>query len=330
MPFPDNIHSQKTFNSSEQVVPYTALEGMMEADLPNEKGAAEHSYDNNSMECSDVKIEVSSQHQPTYNSCDLIEDDKDVLQLETETQQDLSDSLHPKEFSSNMDQDKNNKVCSDVFSLDPDEDSNQHDPKQHQYPSGSGTQPWCPTFSVPLDTGDTDMGYSSHSACSSCQQGSQTDSGQNINFTDVEYAEDCFDGDDEMEDLLFHFDRFFRNRYEELLTEQGMHVRQIIKKAAKSYDDKCCIADTDPSSVEVTDKATQTVVVEKFSLPPIIIEDSSCQALERLEDHNKIPTKSLPLDQPGTACLSKDKQFLKILSLTCAVSNLLHRKEYKM
>lgn len=72
-----------------------------------------------------------------------------------------------------MDQDKNNNVCSDDFSLDLDEDSNQHDPKQHQYPSGSGTQPWCPTFSVPLDTGDTDMGYSSHSACSSCQQGSQ-------------------------------------------------------------------------------------------------------------------------------------------------------------
>lgn len=43
------------------------------------------------------QIEVNSQHQPTYNSCDLIEDDKDVLQLETETQQDLSDSLHPKE-----------------------------------------------------------------------------------------------------------------------------------------------------------------------------------------------------------------------------------------
>lgn len=51
--------------------------------------------------------------------------------------------------------------------------------------------------------------------------------------------------------LAFFLDRFFRNRYEELLTEQGMHVRQIIKKAAKSYDDKCCIADTDPSSVEV-------------------------------------------------------------------------------
>lgn len=43
------------------------------------------------------QIEVSSKHQPTYNSCDLIEDDKDVLQLETETQQDVSDSLHPKE-----------------------------------------------------------------------------------------------------------------------------------------------------------------------------------------------------------------------------------------
>lgn len=28
----------------------------MEADLPNEKGAAEHSHDKNSMECSDVKV----------------------------------------------------------------------------------------------------------------------------------------------------------------------------------------------------------------------------------------------------------------------------------
>lgn len=290
MPLPDNFHSQKTFNSSEQVVPYTALERMMEADLPNEKGdaALEQSHDKNTMECSDVK------------------------------------------FSSNLDQDKNNNVCLDDFSLELDENANQHDPKQFQYQSGPGSkiQSWCPSFSVPLDNGDTDMGYSSHSACSSCQQGSQTDSGQNINFTDVEYAEDCFDGDDEMEDLLFHFDRFFRNRYEELLTEQGMHVRQIIKKAAKSCGDKCCITDTDPSSIQVTDKATQTDVVEKFSLPPIIIDDSSCQALDRLEDHKKIPTK-LPLDQPGTAYLTKDKQYLKIFSLTCAVSNLLHRNEYK-
>ena len=38
-------------------------------------------------------------------------------------------------------------------------------------------------------------------------------------------------------------DRFFKNRYEEILTEQEMHVRQIVKKVIKTCNDKDCFTE---------------------------------------------------------------------------------------
>jgi hypothetical protein len=44
--------------------------------------------------------------------------------------------------------------------------------------------------------------------------------------------------------MLFTFsDRFFKNRYEEILTEQEMHVRQIVKKVIKTCSDKDCFTE---------------------------------------------------------------------------------------
>jgi len=44
--------------------------------------------------------------------------------------------------------------------------------------------------------------------------------------------------------MLFTFsDRFFKNRYEEILTEQEMHVRQIVKKVIKTCNVKDCFTE---------------------------------------------------------------------------------------
>lgn len=316
MPLPDLKSTTSLFKSSEQVVPISneVLEGSqcMEADLPTEAGTSS---------LGQIPImETENVEEQTQDPIHTVTETKIIEDSEFGESVQHCNLLQEGQTSNYPIKQEEESHLLEQYSLDIDEDTNQLGPPQYfQY---NTSQQW------PLQLeGEADMGYSSHSACSSCQQGSQADSGQNnLNYPDVDYTEECFNGDEEMEDLLFHFHRFFKNRYEEILTEQEMHVRQIVKKVIKTCNDKDCFNE----AVEVTDKATQTDEIKKFTVPSVIINDSTYKACNRLEDQDQTSLRNSSTDSIRHAIMQKDKLLQRVTSLTCDITSLLQRKEYKI
>lgn len=305
MPLPEHVQSiGSLYKRCEQVVPVKGAEGnqFMEASLPNEKGAA-------------VVMQAKITETQVVETIDEMTDSgNQQMKMNRGLQHPLRQEREINPHPFNLEE-ESNQLLLEHYSLQHEDNATQHSPGH--FPFGSDSNPqWLGQYPIHCEA-DIDMGYSSHSACSSCQHGSQVDSaGTNTKYDDG-YTE-CFNADEEMEDLLFHFDRFFRNRYEEILTEQEMHVRQIVKKVIKTCNDK----DGFTEAVEITDKATQT---EKFSFPSIILKED-CQV--STETKESISSKKLT-DDCIASFMQKDRLLLKLTSLTCAISNLLQRKEYK-
>ncbi|KAL5010573.1 hypothetical protein ScPMuIL_012878 [Solemya velum] len=111
-----------------------------------------------------------------------------------------------------------------------------------------------PQAGVVTDT-DGDVGYLSNSTCSSShgydcpvmdQSNSQANTAVDPHVVPIDWSDvGCGHGDSEVDDLLYHFDLFFRERFfselqqfqdsiHSMLSEQQIHVRQIIHTALNS------------------------------------------------------------------------------------------------
>ncbi|KAL3881645.1 hypothetical protein ACJMK2_028058 [Sinanodonta woodiana] len=107
------------------------------------------------------------------------------------------------------------------------------------------------TYADPFPENEQDVGYSSHSTCSSCQgpEGAATDQGSPLLPQETKWdLENCQkdvypqNGSSEVDDLIYHFERFFHERFEDelqnfrdsihaMISDQQAHVRQIVHSA---------------------------------------------------------------------------------------------------
>ncbi|KAJ8314674.1 hypothetical protein KUTeg_006824 [Tegillarca granosa] len=211
---------------------------------------------------------------------------------------------------------------------------------------------------------DHDVGYSSHSTCSSCyvdsvqmEQGSHVSyipNQLNIDWSDTECEEGYLHGENEVEDLLYHFERLdtevqkIQNTFHSMLTEQQIHVRQIVhtvldssqhlpSENVQSHDTQNDIKDfkrmnlPDDSVESLQNKIPQTLI----SIPLLHRSTSFCQkgTTENLRAHDGQGTPHSNFEDQGTFVhtfdTSKDKMLLKMMTLVCGINTVLQRKEYR-
>ncbi|KAK3585546.1 hypothetical protein CHS0354_022957 [Potamilus streckersoni] len=140
------------------------------------------------------------------------------------------------------------------------------------------------TYADPFPENEQDVGYSSHSTCSSCQgpEGAATDHGsplvpQQTQWDLENYQKDMHpqNGSSEVDDLIYHFERFFHERFEDelrnfresvhaMISDQQAHVRQIVHSAV-------CEAQVKELSGECSCKCDSPIARETGS-PPIFTE----------------------------------------------------------
>ncbi|XP_033740843.1 uncharacterized protein LOC117327778 [Pecten maximus] len=185
---------------------------------------------------------------------------------------------------------------------------------------------------------ERDLGFSSHSTSSSCQfetsptEQEQVDGSWNnfpIDWSDAE-ADICQHGNNKIDDLIYHFDKFFRGQIENkftemgdfihsLMTEQQTHVRYIVNTA-------------------VTTSQTLTSFEKDTTL------GSPIRKLTRLSSSQEVPgspTVMSPVAEnvdlskgPRTTHKSiqvedkRERLLLRILSTSCAVGCVLLRPEF--
>lgn len=208
---------------------------------------------------------------------------------------------------------------------------------------------------------DHDVGYSSHSTCSSCnvdsvqmEQGSHASyipNHLNIDWSDTECEEGHLHGENEVEDLLYHFDKFFKERldtemqqvqntFRSMLTEQQIHVRQIVHAVVDSYQqlpsENLQSHDTpndikrmkfpDASSDSIENKIPQTPMLPTSAS---FCQHSTTEYLRAHDGQNTPHSKFEDQDSIHTFGTSKDKMLLKIMTLVCGINTVLQRKEYR-
>lgn len=184
-----------------------------------------------------------------------------------------------------------------------------------------------------------DQGYGSHSAGSTyhgvdsqmegsvMEQESQQGPGS-VAGTSADYW--C--GDNELEDLLYHFQNFFKNRFESelrhyqeavygILEEQQNHVRQIVHTAIREHNSQSY---TDELLNENTDDGKN---VSKEEIQPGSSDSQLCYM-----DYY-IPAGVVASTTNSTSTKSKGEmkktRLIELLAMSCSVSTLLAKSQYK-
>ncbi|XP_053397978.1 uncharacterized protein LOC123553098 [Mercenaria mercenaria] len=202
-----------------------------------------------------------------------------------------------------------------------------------------GTQP-DPSF---------DQGYSSHSTGSSNQgqdsqrEGSVMEEGSQLDLCIEEKGwsagsksgdDNYLHGENELEDLLYHFQNFFQNRFESefhryqeavygIIQEQQNHVRQIVHTAIreqsssqKSYTEELLSEDT-----------------EKTTTIPNSTSKIGMHFTSILDTDYYIPVGISATPTPNSSAVVKDevakRRLLDLYSLSCSVSTLLAKTQFK-
>ncbi|XP_060067674.1 uncharacterized protein LOC132547886 [Ylistrum balloti] len=166
---------------------------------------------------------------------------------------------------------------------------------------------------------ERDTGFSSHSTSSSCQLETspteqEADSSWNyfpIDWSDAE-ADICLHGNNKIDDLIYHFDKFFRGQIENklsemgsfihsLMTEQQTHVRYIVNTA-----------------VSTSASQTLTSVERDTSL------GSPVRKLTRFSSGEEMSNSLFYITRDD----ERKRLLLKILSTSCAIGCVLLRPEF--
>ncbi|XP_062609829.1 uncharacterized protein LOC134271634 isoform X2 [Saccostrea cucullata] len=208
---------------------------------------------------------------------------------------------------------------------------------------------------------DPDLGYCSHSTCSSSHNVEQGTESYQSDCSDVEY-EGVVEGAEKMEDVVQQFGKYFQGQYRQvihhikssmqgILTEQQEHLRHIINFATKSYQSSsgnpltetsslpCLTADEHYGSELPAPANTACNLEEMDALPPLDdIEFSDFYWMpDSSNSHNNLTAHSFPESQEQHNIMldnqteenPKEKFLLQVLSLTCGVNNLLQKTEFK-
>ncbi|XP_061176284.1 uncharacterized protein LOC133185207 isoform X2 [Saccostrea echinata] len=207
---------------------------------------------------------------------------------------------------------------------------------------------------------DPDLGYCSHSTCSSSHNVEQGTESYQSDCSDVEY-DGVVQGAEKMEDVVQQFGKYFQGQYHQvihhikssmqsILSEQQDHLRHIINFASKSYQSSSGDPLTDTSSLPclMADEhgrelpppsSTACNLEEMDALPPL--DDIEFSDFYWTPDssypHNNFTAHSFPDSQEQHNTMSdnqtvedtKENFLLQILSLTCGVNNLLQKTEFK-
>ncbi|XP_021344723.1 uncharacterized protein LOC110444686 isoform X1 [Mizuhopecten yessoensis] len=159
---------------------------------------------------------------------------------------------------------------------------------------------------------ERDVGFSGHSTSSSCQlETSPTDQEQvgsawnnfPIDWSDAE-ADICLHGNNKIDDLIYHFDKFFRGQIDNklsemgdfihsLMTEQQTHVRYIVNTAVTNSQTWVSVekdttlgspvrkmtrlssGETGPDSLAVTSPITDHVDLSDDAMTPQFLDKSA-------------------------------------------------------
>ncbi|XP_060595147.1 uncharacterized protein LOC132749436 [Ruditapes philippinarum] len=195
-----------------------------------------------------------------------------------------------------------------------------------------------------------DTGYSSHSTGSSylgqgsqlessfMDQGSQLDleAEDNGSLTGNKPAKDNYlCGENELEDLLYHFQNFFQNRFESefqryreavygIIQEQQSHVRQIVHTAIReqsssqrSFTEEFLSEETEkePTPMRPMNQTGTGMPFNSLLDKDFFIPISTCLQ----------PSNSTSVVKDGTT----RNKLLDLYSLSCSVSTLLAKKQFK-
>ncbi|KAH3724480.1 uncharacterized protein LOC127853068 isoform X2 [Dreissena polymorpha] len=215
-----------------------------------------------------------------------------------------------------------------------------------------------------------DSGYSSHSSSAMCylQDCSQTETGlvEGSHTGVIEGSQDmgslpgtsdgdsgCLQGDLDLDDLLYHFQQFFRHQFDEelqlmhermcgILASQETHVRRIVHMALSGQIDtqpcvpKTCLGDitghqTECSVVHIPQPVPNDADSSMITTPHITEKVTHRAHTILASEHRETAVKynQTISDTNGNQSDSHRDDILTLMSLSCQVSTLLAKPQFR-